>query len=282
MLKAGIILLINIIFIVSITFIQIRYRKIKFSVLITLSSVFLVGELMFFIVPTLNNIIKDIGSFTIENNEIIALIIEFAGFALSVYLEVKNDKRLKSEYNNLYFDNLTIANPDFDNNSAELILASNDVKLPTHYSVVFDKITIYIILIPELFENEDLFNKYKDNNRYVRTVSLTEIKFDPSDIERTNKDTLYHIKEFNSNFEPLKDILKNNAIKYKDKTMIRTTVNYKLIDSPKFLIGKLEQFIISILHHINDNTNSVFEMKSCSNNRFIYSKPKYMGEQDEK
>ena len=265
--------------------------------LINLSIVLFIIQTLCLIVLTISSIVdSNLNSLNI-NEGLISLGVDALSFLFSVFLVVKENQKLKKDYSNLYFNELKFSNPNFCNNKVDIVLTAKNVVLPNEYVVDFNNITVYIILVKELFYNNDLFIKFKEDEQFVRKIVLTNIKLNPADIKRTNSDTNYHIKSYDGDITNLKDILKDNAKKFKDKTMISISYNYKLVSSPNYLIGKIEnkillffnRYISKIFLKTTNNLRSynsidfeVFEMNDCTNNHFIYNKPSTSRGKDEK
>lgn len=280
MLKLGIsifayIVFITIILLVQTNLIQTKKQNVKLLWFIIATVIFFLLEILSLLYPTIKTIIKvGIDNINIDIWDKISCVIAALEFAFSIYIENNNNNKQKDEHNNLFFDELSISNPCFDNSrKTEFKLIARKNVLPKEYHILIETMTIYVILVKELLEDETIFNKYKDDEQYVRKICLNNIKLDLSDIERTNVDTYYRINKYDGSIIELKDILKNNAIKFEDKTMIRTICNYKLINSPSKITGKVEKILVTLFHRFDSTAIGIFKMESCYDNHYLYCRP---------
>lgn len=280
MLKLGLSIIVYIIFITILLLIQTKLihtkkQNIKIRWFIIATVIFFLLEILLFLYPTIKTMINvGIDNINIDKWDKISCVIAALEFIISIYFEKNNNSKQKDKNNNLFFDELSISNPCFDDSrKTEFKLIAKENVLPNEYHILIETITFYVILVKELFEDENNFIKYKDDEQYVRTICLKNIKLDLSDIERTNKDTFYHIRKYNGSITELKDILKNNAINFEDKTMIRITYTYKLINSPSKIIGKIEKALVTLFHHFDSTSKGIFKMESCYDNHYLYCRP---------
>lgn len=128
----------------------------------------------------------------------------------------------------VYFNELIIQKPTFDQSEnsydANFIFYDNSPQITEKHILIVKEIRIYIVLIKEIFDNYDLFLKYKEDQQYVRSFLVTDK--DCFECEPTNQKLklTVSIKEDRNHY--LKMYLQDNVGKFLDKSMIRIEFSY--------------------------------------------------------
>lgn len=218
-----IILLAPIVLLISLFFHK-KLKWIKVNALIVLFFIHLAITIFVIIAQPFDNILKMSSDSITENH--ISLACDIIGVLSTIIIAILDNRVPLFSFNQLKLS--PSGNDSNDNAIISANLCNNDIDyVEDKLNINIVDAKIYIVLLKELFEYEDIFNIKKNNNNYCRKIILENIVNTTVRIEEYNNrpNVSFNIIDKHSYFD---DILSKDAHLFDDRKMLVLSLKYRI------------------------------------------------------